>query len=253
MIGAVDAIRAGAGWGGLPRYPIVLGLGLLAGCGFILALSLLTGGSGRASEFWLGTGDTVFPYPFTIQNNEHLLFFLAMADLYVRWGGAKRELSFLKKGYLPEDAETVLTLDNLGPLRREVADDFDGDNGFLPYLIDLSVLQVQASRSVDQTVSVLNSTLELIAHKVDLRYTTKKVLKATQGRGGCGQAPGRRPEQHVRTVSYACLPQTADCISRQRRPCNGPSSTGVRCRNDRDGSKDASRARPPGWNSAGPV
>lgn len=175
MIGAVDAIRASAGRG-LPRYPLVLGLGLLAGCGFILALSFLTGGSGRAAEFWLGAGDTVFPYPFTIQNIEHLLFFLAMADIYVRWGVAKRELSFLKKGYLPEDAETVLTLDNLGPLRREVAGDFDGDNGFLPYLIDLSVLQVQASRSVDQTVSVLNSTLELIAHKVDLRYQLLRYL-----------------------------------------------------------------------------
>ena len=70
----------------------------------------------------------------------------------------------------------MLTLDNLGPLRREVAGDFDGDNGFLPYLIDLSVLQVQASKSVDQTVSVLNSTLELIAHKVDLRYQLLRYL-----------------------------------------------------------------------------
>lgn len=173
LTGASDMAQR---WGGLPRYPIVLGLGLLAGCAVILVLYFLIGGSGRAAEFWLGTGDAVFPFPFTIQNMEHLLFFLAMADLFVRRGVAKQEMSFLAKGYLPEDAETVLALDNLGPLRREVAGDFDADNGFLPYLIDLSVLQVQASRSVDQTVSVLNSTLELIAHKVDLRYQLLRYL-----------------------------------------------------------------------------
>jgi MotA/TolQ/ExbB proton channel family len=154
----------------LPRQPIVLGLGVLAGCVFIFGLDFLLGGSGRAAEFWFGTGSGVFPFPFTIQNAEHLLFFMAMADLFVRWRVAEREKLFLAKGYLPEDPETVLELEDLGPLRRRVAGAFDAENGFLPYLIDLSVLQMQASRSVDQTVSVLNSTLELIAHKVDLRY-----------------------------------------------------------------------------------
>lgn len=160
----------------LTRQPIVLALAVLAGCVVILALDFLMGGSSRATEFWFGTGSAVFPFPFTIQNAEHLLFFLALGDLFVRSRIAKREMSFLAKGYLPEDPETVLELDDLGPLRRRVADAFDADNGFLPYLIDLSVLQMQASRSVDQTVSVLNSTLELIAHKVDLRYQLLRYL-----------------------------------------------------------------------------
>jgi biopolymer transport protein ExbB/TolQ len=47
---------------------------------------------------------------------------------------------------------------------------FDGEHGFLPSLIDISVLQFQASRSVDQTVAVMNNALELIATRVDLRY-----------------------------------------------------------------------------------
>jgi biopolymer transport protein ExbB/TolQ len=85
-------------------------------------------------------------------------------------------MSFLNKAYLPEDDQTVLVLDDLGPLRRKVSGAFDADNGFLPYLIDLSVLQAQASRSVDQTVSVLNATLELIAHRVDLRYQLLRYL-----------------------------------------------------------------------------
>ena len=160
----------------LPSQPIALGLGALGGCVAILVLYFLLGGSGRAAEFWLGTGSAVFPFPFTIQNAEHLLFFLALGDLFVRRRTADREMSFLAKGYLPEDPETVLGFDDIGPLRRRVAGAFDNDNGFLPYLIDLSVLQMQASRSVDQTVSVLNSTLELIAHKVDLRYQLLRYL-----------------------------------------------------------------------------
>src|SRR4029077_15668606 len=46
----------------------------------------------------------------------------------------------------------------------------DGEHGFLPSLIDLSILQFQASRSVDQSVAVMNNALEPIAHRVDLRY-----------------------------------------------------------------------------------
>jgi hypothetical protein len=161
----------------LAGQPVILGLGVLAGCVAIFAFNFLLGGSGRATEFLFGTGSSdIFPFPFTIQNAEHLLFSLALADLFVRWRVAKQEMSFLTQGYLPEDAETVLQIDDLGPLRRRAAGAVDGDNGFLPYLIDLSVLQMQASRSVDQTVSVLNSTLELIAHRVDLRYQLLRYL-----------------------------------------------------------------------------
>lgn len=160
----------------LPSQAVILGLSALAGCVFILLLDLVFGGSARGAAFWVGRGDAVFPYPFTIQNAEHLLFFLALGELFTRWRVAKWEMAFLGKGYLPEDDQAVLELVDLGPLRRKVAGEFDADNGFLPYLIDLSILQAQASRSVDQTVSVLNSTLELIAHRVDLRYQILRYL-----------------------------------------------------------------------------
>jgi flagellar motor component MotA len=42
--------------------------------------------------------------------------------------------------------------------------------------INFCILQFQASRSVDQTVSVLNSSLELISHRVDLRYFLLRYL-----------------------------------------------------------------------------
>jgi hypothetical protein len=45
-----------------------------AGCLFILAMTLLLGKS-RAGGIFLDTRTTLFVYPFTIQNMEHLLFF----------------------------------------------------------------------------------------------------------------------------------------------------------------------------------
>ncbi|MEZ5894718.1 MAG: MotA/TolQ/ExbB proton channel family protein, partial [Parvularculaceae bacterium] len=160
----------------LPGQAVILGLSALAGCLFILVLDLVFGGTARGGAFWIGKGDSVFPYPFTIQNAEHILFFMALGELLTRWRVAKWEQSFLKKNFLPEDDQTILEMADLGPLRRKVTGQFDSDNGFLPYLIDLSILQAQASRSVDQTVSVLNATLELIAHKVDLRYQLLRYL-----------------------------------------------------------------------------
>lgn len=111
-----------------------------------------------------------FPYPFTIQNFMHVLFFIGVGELFVRWRVGEREMRFTKRRYLPEDDETVLQFADLGAIRRQVSKAFDGEHGFLPSLIDLSVLQFQASRSVDQTAAVMNTSLELIAHRVELRY-----------------------------------------------------------------------------------
>jgi flagellar motor component MotA len=59
---------------------------------------------------------------------------------------------------------------DLGPIRKRVSREFTQEHGFLPFVIDLCILQFQSGRSVDQTVAVMNSSLELIQHRVDLRY-----------------------------------------------------------------------------------
>jgi biopolymer transport protein ExbB/TolQ len=72
---------------------------------------------------------------------------------------------------LPEDQETVLQQADLGQIMRRVARFRSGDDsGFLPTLIDISILQFQSGRSIDQVVAVMNASLELIEHRVDLRY-----------------------------------------------------------------------------------
>lgn len=111
-----------------------------------------------------------FPYPLTIQNAMHLVFFLGLGELFVRWRAGAREEAFLRQGFLPEDESTVLTAKDLGPIRRRVLGQFDRDSGFLPALINIAILQFQSSRSVDQASGVLSSSLELLQHRVDMRY-----------------------------------------------------------------------------------
>lgn len=202
---ALPRSRAAVGLWDLPDRRLVMVASLAAGAGFVLVLTLLfvalgtadppaseggaapSGGTAgqaaagapapavglgaaRLGVLVLDFPSKHFPYPITFQNLMHLLFFLGLGELFVRWRVAERELGFLGRGYLPEDEETVLQFPDLGAIRRRVARTFDGEHGFLPSLIDLSVLQFQSSRSVDQTVAVMNNALGLIEHRVDLRY-----------------------------------------------------------------------------------
>jgi biopolymer transport protein ExbB/TolQ len=160
----------------LPRVIVLIVAGLLA-CAVIALLTFTLQKDGNAAVLLLDYSNlTVFPYPFTIQNAMHVLFFVGVGEIVVRGQVAVWEQSFLREKFLPEDDQTILQAEDLGPIRRKVAHRFDDANGFLPYLIDLSILQFYASRSVDQVVNILNSSLELIAHRVDLRYSFLRYL-----------------------------------------------------------------------------
>jgi len=176
-----QAVAAATGEGASPTgspQPGRTALASLAGAVVCIALAPLALEQGWAAATFLldFQPNSIFPYPFTIQNLMHLVFFYGLGEIYIRWRTATRELSFVHRGYLPEDEHTVLQAQDLGPIRRAVAEDVDDEHGFLPYLINLAVLQFQSSRSVDQTVSVLNSSLELIGHRIDLRYQTLRYV-----------------------------------------------------------------------------
>lgn len=114
-------------------------------------------------------------YPFTIQNVMYIMTAMGLADLYVRWRATRREKGYLRMQLLPED-DTILTIQELGPIRRRVAELKADDDAFLPRLVDLSILQLMTSKSLDQTVAIFTSTLELISHRVDLAYQTMRFL-----------------------------------------------------------------------------
>jgi len=158
----------------LPDRWQVMGLSVVVAILFIAIMSFTLGD--RAARLILDKGSEHFKFPFTIQNLMHIFFFLGLGELFVRWRVGTRESEFLRRGLLPEDDTTVLQARDLSPIRKRVAHDFDQEHGFLPSLIDISILQFQSSRSVDQTVAVMNSSLELLAHRVDIRYNTVRFI-----------------------------------------------------------------------------
>ena len=144
---------------------------LFVGAGVLIITLLSVVLSNRAAVLILDKSPTShFFYPFTIQNVMHIVFFVGLGDLFVRWRIASREKSFLGLHYLPEDDQTVLVSPDLGVIRKRVAGEFDHENGFLPSLINLAVLQFQSSSSVEQAAGVMSQHLELMSNRVDLRY-----------------------------------------------------------------------------------
>lgn len=154
----------------LPDRRAVMMLSIGAAILFILLATLILPRQGRAAALLLDRESPHFPYPFTIQNVEHVLLFIGLGELFVRWRVGVREMRFIDDHLLPEDDSTVLQFSDLGPIRRRVSKLFDREHGILPSFIDLCILQFQSGRSIDQAVAVLDSSLGLTEHRVDLRY-----------------------------------------------------------------------------------
>ena len=114
-------------------------------------------------------------YPFTVQNLMWLVFALGLGELIVRLRDALAERAQLRQRYLPEDERTILQLPELRHIHAR-SREASGPSGpaygrFLPRLIQRIVLQFQTSRSIGQANSVLDSSLELFLHEIDLRYS----------------------------------------------------------------------------------
>lgn len=143
--------------------------GLVIGC-IVVALAGAAV-DGQAADFLFDKRSTFFPYPFTIQNLMWIIFFAAFGDLIVRLTSATRESRQIRAGLLPEDEESMLRAEDLGEYYRRIRTDEKNRFRFLQRLITRAILQFQSSRSVDQANTLLNSSLELIQHEIDLRYS----------------------------------------------------------------------------------
>jgi biopolymer transport protein ExbB/TolQ len=119
-------------------------------------------------------------YPLTAQNVMWVVFMLGLGELFVRWREAQAELRQLRSGYLPEDETTVLQAPDLRQIyarAREVAQPGSaGARRFLPRLIQRVAIQFQTSRSIEQASTLLNSSLELFLHEIDLHYSMTRYI-----------------------------------------------------------------------------
>jgi len=113
-------------------------------------------------------------HPISVQAFMWVAFFVGLGELWIRRRGMQSEAWLLKIGLLPEDERTMLTSEKLGPIyvrARNTAPD-----AILPTLLRRLVMEFRKSLSVERVNSLLDSSLELMLHRLDLRYTGLRYL-----------------------------------------------------------------------------
>ena len=157
------------------RLYAAFGAIVTAACFIAVAGNFLTGsGAGKALLDLPPSGDYL-PYPFTIQNVMWVMFFLGCGELLVRYLQGVGETGQLGRRLLPEDDSTMLRAQDLGGTYNQVKESARRPY-FLQRLILRTIAQFQSSRSINQANTLMNSTLELFQHEIDLRYNIIRYL-----------------------------------------------------------------------------
>ncbi|MCK5720123.1 MAG: MotA/TolQ/ExbB proton channel family protein [Thiomargarita sp.] len=160
---------------------------LYAGISFLLAILFIiilhfllvaigTENSLTAAAIFLDYRPSNAIYPFTVQNVMWIVFFLGIAELYGRYQDGRIEENQLYMQYLPEDDRTMLDSNDLGLYYKKLNQTMGNTQLFLPKLIKRIIFQFQGSKSIDQANNLLNSSLELYLHEIDLRYNILRYI-----------------------------------------------------------------------------
>jgi len=110
-------------------------------------------------------------YPYSVQNIMWVIFFVGLGELLYRFFAARVESRELNQEYLPEDETTILVKDMLPKLYKKVSLAHRSNRLFLPSLIKRIITVFQTTDSVENASAVLNSSIELRSHDLDLRYS----------------------------------------------------------------------------------
>ena len=102
-----------------------------------------------------------------------VFFYLGLGELILRFVESGREERQVRRKLLPEDERVVLTSKEIPALyeRSKKAGD-----SYLPRLIMRITRQFQASKSAAQANSVLDSSLDLFLHEIDLKYNLLRYI-----------------------------------------------------------------------------
>lgn len=156
----------------IPFRAVTLFASVLAGMALVGVLSYVfpAGDDSVGAELLIDRNTRIFPYPFTIQNLMWLAFCMAAGELVVRHLAGRRERDQIDLGLLPEDDRTVLRQRDVAPiLERVVASDPD-ERHLLQRMLTGALLQFKNGGSTDQVTSVVELSLELYQHEIELRY-----------------------------------------------------------------------------------
>lgn len=147
---------------------------LLSVIAAIVAIGIIRFTAGPTLQEVLLDADATF-WPFTVQNIMWVALFIGFGELFLRWSAASDEQSQLKRGYLPTEDE-ILDGDLLDKIKVSINSRRFGREAFLPRMITRTIDQYNMSGKEDQAISVLNSSLELYMHEIDLRYSILRYL-----------------------------------------------------------------------------
>ncbi len=161
-------------------YMMIISAALGLGFIFILACTLILDKTSITASLLFDYSptsvDTYQYYPFTVQNVMWLVFFFSLGELLWRLLATRAEESQLRQHYLPESPRVVLQAADLGEIYKKVRETAGDIELFLPRLISRLILQFHSSRSVGQANALLDSSLDLYMHEVDLRYSLLRYL-----------------------------------------------------------------------------
>jgi len=102
-----------------------------------------------------------------------LFFYLGLGELILRSVSSQRECRQLKRNLLPEGESVILTPKDLAPLYNRAK---QAGTGYLPRLIQRVIRQFQISKSLDQANNLLNSSMDLFIHEIDLHYNMLRYI-----------------------------------------------------------------------------
>ena len=145
---------------------------LLAGLALVTILSYIfpAGDDSVGAELLIDRNTRVFPYPLTIQNLMWLAFCVAGGELILRYLAGSRESDQVRMGLLPEDSQTIVRQRDIGPLYDRVIRSDPEERYLLQRLLARAMLQFRNNGAVNHVNSMVNLSVELHQHEIELRY-----------------------------------------------------------------------------------
>ena len=156
----------------IPFRAVTLFGSVLFGIALVGALSYVfpAGDDSVGAELLVDRNTRIFPYPFTIQNLMWLAFCMAAGELVVRHIAGRRERNQIGLGLLPEDDRTVLRREDAAAIHERVAASDPENRYLLQRMLTGALLQFRNSGSIDQVTSMIELSIDLYQHEIELRY-----------------------------------------------------------------------------------